>query len=382
MFRRDRMTAAECLPWPSGSQALIVRAAVAPDAAVVPAFRAWQAAVDLDGHVDGGTFRLLPLVYDRLRRQGCDDPLMGRLKGIYRKAWSETQTLFHRTAPAIAALEAAGVQTMLLKGAPLALGFYPSVATRPMMDLDILVRPEQAAAALAILGGLGWMPGKDIRPHEMADTHELDLHAGTGQDIDLHWHCLREAPATAADAWFWDGAVPLDFCGVRTLQPAPTGQLLQTVLHGVRSNLEPPTRWIADAMAILQASGDRLDWGAMLAFAQSQKLSYRLQLGLGFLAATYAAPVPSWVLDRLRADGISLIERIENRIYLRGADQAYRPLLAPLVDYWRFGRNMPAWRFLKEYRGYLQRRWRLDHPLQIPAAALTAIGRKLIRRPA
>jgi hypothetical protein len=304
---------------------------------------------------------------------------MGRLKGIYRKAWSEMQTLLHATAPALAALHDAGVPTMLIKGAPLALGIYPSVATRPMMDLDIAVRAADAGRALPVLHACGWTDGTRLAPEEMPEAYSAELHNAQSRGIDLHWHTLRETPAEAADDWFWRWAQPLDFAGTPTLQPRPTAQLLHTVIHGVRSNREPPVRWIADAMTILQAKGGAIDWDDLVGFARRQRLSYRLHLGLSFLAAHYRAPVPDTALSALRAHGISLVERVENIICLGDAEQMYRPYLFPLIDYWRYSRNMPLGAFLRGYAECLQRRWRLRHPVQIPLAAMLAISRNTAR---
>jgi hypothetical protein len=383
MYRRGWMTAQECLPWPSGAQALLLQAAIAPDEDVIPAFLAWQKLVDLDDHIDGGSFRLLPMVYDRLRRLGSTDPLMGRLKGVYRKAWSEMQTLLHATAPALAALHDAGVPTMLIKGAPLALSIYPSVAARPMMDLDIVVRKPDVAKAKQVLHTCGWLDTTRLPPEEMPEAHSAELHNAGSHDIDLHWHPLRDTPARVADEWFWHGAEPLDFVGTPTLQPRPTAQLLHTVIHGLRSNPEPPVRWIADAMTILRAKGDTIDWQDLTSFTAQQKLSYRLHLGLSFLATHYRAPIPQAVLARLQRDGISLVERVENIVYLGNAEQMYRPFLYPLIDYCRYSRNMPLGAFLRGYAECLQRRWRLGHPAQIPLAATAVIGRnaaKLLAR--
>jgi hypothetical protein len=379
MFRQDRATLAECMPWPTERQALLVKAGVGSDSESVAAFRAWRGLVGADDTIDAGSFRLLPLVFHRLQQQGCDDPVMPRLKALSRSAWLQNQTVFHLTAPAVAALEAAGIETMLIKGAPLALAVYPTVGSRPLKDLDIVVRKDAASRALRILDDLGWRAGSRVPLREMPDTHAIDLHAASGHELDLRWHCLRDTPAVIADDWFWDAAVPLDFCGVATRQPSPTGHLLHTLVHGVRSNLEPPVRWIADAMMLMHTRGQALDWDSFTGFARRQKLSFRVHLGLSYLVREHAAPVPCWVLDRLKADGISTIERMENIIYLRRPEEMYRPLLFPLADYWRFLRNEPIGRFLLGYCGYLQRRWELRNPARIPLAALAAIGRHVAR---
>ena len=132
------------LPWSAQPQSLLVTAAIGRDEEVEPAFRAWRALVDIEGPLDGGTYRLLPLVYERMRSLSIADPLLGRLKGVYRRAWVETHTLFHATAPAVARLELAGVHTLLLKGAPLAITYYRSHGARPMHDLDVVVPTSSA----------------------------------------------------------------------------------------------------------------------------------------------------------------------------------------------------------------------------------------------
>ena len=367
------------LPWPTGLQALIVKAAIGPDDQVEAAFRAWRDQIDIDDHVDGGTFRLLPLVYERLRSLDIADPLMGRLKGVYRRAWVETHGLFADVAPTVARLEAAGVNTLLLKGVPLALSYYRSHATRPMFDLDVLVPNSQRDLAIQILGEGGWRQGAMVRVIEVADQHGLDFRNAADRELDLHWHCLREAPSDAADAWFWASTRPLDFSGVATRQLNPTAMLLHIVLHGVRSNVEPPIRWIVDAATVIRSSPGEIDWDALVGFARSQKLCHRLFLGLDYLSREYGVPVPSDALRRLKASGVSLVERLENVIYLGKAETMYRPRLYPLIDYWRHLRNLDLWSFLRGYGPYLGRRWKLHHTFEVPLEALRVLSRHMMR---
>ena len=156
--------------------------------------------------------------------------------------------------------------------------------------------------------------------------------------------------------------------------------LLNIVVHGVRSNVEPPVRWIVDAATVIRASPHDLDWVELVRFAKAQKLCHRLALGLSYLVDAYDIKVPEPVTRELTAAGLSLIERIENIVYLGAAETMYRPKLFPLVDYWRYLRDQNVWAFIKGYSAYLQRRWRLDHPAKIPLEALTVLGRRIARR--
>jgi hypothetical protein len=366
-------------PWPSEAQRLLLEAAVGPAEGVLGAFNSWRAMTDIEAPVDGGTYRLLPLLYARLSALHIDDPLMGRLKGIYRRAWYQNNLLFHRVVPAVAALELAGIRTMLLKGAPIALTYHASHATRPMADLDLLVKADQADAARMVLAELGWKATTKHPQHELLDIHAQDLRNADGTEIDLHWHCLREVPGETIDDWFWSNAKPFTFEGVKTLQPAATQMLVQTVLHGLRANLEPSIRWVSDAAALIGQSVDPIDWSAIVAVGRKQRLACRLSMGFSYLVEQFAQPVPGWVIEQLDAAGISIIERVENLIYLGPALRMYSPHFFPLVDYWRYRRVLNARRFWREFPSYLARRWQLRHPWMIPVAAGSVLLRQTHR---
>ncbi|MGZ3278186.1 MAG: nucleotidyltransferase domain-containing protein [Caulobacteraceae bacterium] len=366
-------------PWPKGARAQIVRAAVGPDDQVEAAFRAWLAQTDIDGPVDGGTFRLLPLVYQRLHGLGVDHPLMGRLKGVYRRAWVDTQVLFGEMTPTLAALEDAGVRTLLIKGAPLAITYYRSHATRPMFDLDIVVRTEDRDLALEILRKQGWNLAPYL-PEDLPDQHAFQHTNAAGREVDLHWHFLHETPSAVAADWFWRSARPMTFNGVATSQLRPTAMLLHVILHGVRSNEEPPVRWIVDAGAILREAGHEIDWEDLVGFARSQKLCYRTYLGLSYLAREYGIAVPPTVLRELKSAGISLVERAENYYFLRSPYNIQKRKRYVLLSYWRYLRSERLSTMLKGYWPYISRRLRIRHPFELPVMALASLRRGLERR--
>src|SRR6185503_4889983 len=56
------------------------------------------------------------------------------------------------------ALNRAGVNAIVLKGAALAAGIYQNIATRPMKDLDVLIRKDKLPLAEATLASLGYRP--------------------------------------------------------------------------------------------------------------------------------------------------------------------------------------------------------------------------------
>ncbi|HWE46912.1 MAG TPA: nucleotidyltransferase family protein [Caulobacteraceae bacterium] len=366
--------------WPTPEQALLLDAALGPDTEVADRFRAWRVAADLDARFDWGTFRLLPLVYDRLRALGVEDSLMLRMKGVYRMAWVETQALFAEVAPVIAALETAGVETMMLKGVPLALSVYRTPAARPMRDVDIAVRCADADRAIAVIESLGWALERPITSGDRAYLQAITLRSPAGRELDLHWRCLYEAGSDRADAWFWDRAQPFDFQGVATRRPAPDAMVVQLILHGLKANPEPPIRWIADVMAVLRHEA-AFDWEALVAFAERERVTHRLGLGLDYLATHHAASIPPGVLERLTARKPSLAERIENSSVLdTERDRSwFGRRWTNLADYGRFFRQRSTIAALWGGLDYIRVGWRLKRRRELPAEAIRRTGR-LLRR--
>ena len=366
--------------WPTPEQAMLFDAALGPDDAVEARFKAWRAAADLDAQFDWGTFRLLPLVYDRLRAMNVEDPLMLRMKGVYRMAWVETQALFAEVAPVVAALEAAGVDTLMLKGVPLALTVYRTPAARPMRDVDIAVRHPDADRAIAVIEGLGWTLERPMSRDERAYIQAITLRSPAGRELDLHWRCLYEAINDRADAWCWDHARSFDFQGVVTRRPSPEAMVLQLVLHGLKANPEPPIRWIADVMAVLRHE-PAFDWDALTGFAEQERVTHRLGLGLDYLATYQAAPVPARVLEALAARKPSLAERIENSSVLDTERDGswFGRRWTNLADYGRFFRGRSTIAALWGGLDYVRVGWRLARRRELPAEAIRRTGR-LLRR--
>src|SRR5437867_2147152 len=136
--------------------------------------------------------------------------------------------------PALAALAAEGVETVVFKGAAALDRLYPEPGARPMDDADVLIRPADRARAAAALGRLGFA----LRPAEPGRFGPLD-DALQGEwtfvkpvgplevEVDLHWHLVADARlrrlfpgADDADVWRRALAARVGAGGTRRLAPA------------------------------------------------------------------------------------------------------------------------------------------------------------------
>jgi hypothetical protein len=362
-------------PWPTRPQQLLLDAALADAPRSLAAFGEWLRSVDLEAEIGWSSVRLLPLAYRNLSRHGCTDPRMALLKGVYRRVWLETNHLFHRTAPVLRALSDAGVDLLLLKGAPIALAYYRSLSLRAMSDLDVCVRIGQLETAARVLLEQGWEPRAPLR-RMVEYRHSLEYQHEELGAIDLHWHVLKEvAPHDAADERLWAASEPLDFLGIPVRQLHPKDALLHTVIHGLCANHDPPIRWITDSLVILAERGADLDWPRLLAFAEQHRVLHRLALGILYLAEHHDAPIPAAHLKTLRSARPTWVERMEMPFLLQA--HARSPIgwgkKRAFVRYCRHTRTRNP---LKFAYGYLAFRYRTETRRELAIALARTLRRR------
>jgi hypothetical protein len=296
---RQRLTRRLGVVWPNHEQSLVLQAIFAQPEQARAAFLAWRGTLDITGPFDQAVMRLLPLLYLRMLEIGLNDPLMGRLKGVYRRAWSDTHALFHGTAPALSALRNAGIDTMLLKGVQMVLCHYRNFGGRPMADIDIAVRFDDVEAAVRALTLAGWTSAAPISRDHLAFRHAAEFRGPDGHAIDLHWHMLFTNCCARADALFWHDAQPVIFRDIATSAPSPTLALLHTLTHGMEPNTETPIRWIADALTLLRDPQAAVDWPLFCRTAETLGLSHRVLLALTYLRDCHAQEIPAPALHAL-----------------------------------------------------------------------------------
>jgi hypothetical protein len=291
--------------WPTAAQTMLLRASVLEADAGLTAWSDWRRDHTLE-EADHVAISLFPLVYRNLGSR-LPGPDHGRLKGAYRVAWLRNQLFFKRTVPALRALEEAGVTTMMLKGAALAVASYRDTGARPMEDVDVLVPWRDADRALAALTAAGWTTDPRGR---LRSEHAQSLNDRSGQPLDLHWFSLAQS---GSDNGFWARSVPAEILGVPTRALCPTDQLLHVAAHGGEWGAIPPVRWMADAVAIERSSRpEGLDWDTFASEAIERRMTVLLAAALEHLAATVEFPVPLSVLERLHAAPKG---RLEHRIH-------------------------------------------------------------------
>ena len=369
--------------WPTHRQRLLLRAALLDGDAAVASWREWRRSADI-GAADTASRRLLPLLYRNLTRLGVEDPEVRDLKETFARTYFQNRLLFARAATVLRALRDAGIPTMVLKGLALVPRYYRDDGLRPMDDFDVLGPSERAVDAMRVLRTAGWTPAHPHPEQRVPIVHSTSFADSLYRQCDLHWEVIGEGWYAARDRLLWDAAVPLTLEGVPTLALAPAHQLLHVCAHGVRWDDPSPIRWIADAMAVVRAAGDTIDWRVLCDEAIQRHLVLPVGDGLAYLVEHLDASIPADVVRTLRAAPVTRLERYHYESQTR---EYWQPSALEIMrilryDYRRLATNTPPGRRLGVFAGRTRERFQLTSLWHILPMAMRGLTRRAFKAPA
>ncbi|MEM6326131.1 MAG: nucleotidyltransferase family protein, partial [Bacteroidota bacterium] len=310
----------------------------------------------------------------RLVDRGIEADHLDRLKGVYRRSWYDNTMLLRGAVPALNALHAAGIETLLLKGSAVAAWLYDDLGLRPLLDVDVAVRAEHALDAAACLAEAGWHPSSEkerVTEAQVEKKHGSELVHANGHRLDLHWRVLEEARGREVEDDLWTASVATELMGAPARMLSPSDQLAFSCVHGVRTRgLVTHLRWVPDAVRLI-AHGP-IEWDRVVRWGQDLRMAPFLSAALGFLHRETEAEIPASALAAL-ADAPFADRFLYDQWMREGSARAVPMTLLRSVARHR-GEPLPAQ--VREWTRALMRMWDVDRPHQLPATA----ARKMVRR--
>jgi hypothetical protein len=282
---------------------LLARAALAPEAEAIAAWRAWRAAYDIDT-TPWNEVRMLGAVASRIAMLEPDAAIRPRVLGIRKFLWVHSQMCLKNAITGLAALNGTAIPVLLMKGAARIARKPSSAQERLIRDVDALVPLGQRQQAFDVLQDDGWTLVPDdwqINAHRWAPVaghHAWSLSKGKSE-IDLHHFSNHLNRLRGDDDGLWSRSVPAQLLGALVRVPSPADALLIAVVHGVRWSLDAAADWTVDASALLDEG--EVDWTVCLKEAADRQLQSVLLAGFLYLRDTLRKPVPDDVIDQLRA---------------------------------------------------------------------------------
>ena len=270
----------------STEQMLLLNAALAKPDTAVQSFNLWWKQVDIDADVHESEYRLLPLVYHNIGRTIEDPVAAARVRGVAKHVWLNNHRNAALCTTLLDKLIAAGVPTVLLKGAAMML-MVSGENLRSLNDCDLLIPIEAAPQFIADLAKSGYNAiYQDVRRFTEADfrlLHGVSLappgnpnQPSPGDDyqpFDIHWRPFREVRAEELTREIFDASTAMALFGRRTRCPCYEHMVLHTMVHGTDWADSPRYDWIADVVLILRKVGPEFSWERMFATANRFGLS-------------------------------------------------------------------------------------------------------------
>jgi Uncharacterised nucleotidyltransferase len=359
--------------WPSPLQEQLLEVALGDGDRAVDTWERLRPGFDLD-RLEPGSFTLLPLAYRALVDGGSDEPLLPRLKGIYRSTWVKNNLLVERTRETHEVLSEAGVEAFFLGGVDVS-AYYPDVGLRPTPHLDLLVDADRAAAARARLPRVRWA----LRPDQDADGpgpwvftdpdgHVCVVRTSIGFDF-----VLRGAPQSTY-APLLEAAQRYDARGASVLVPSVTDALLTTCVMGARRGPIPNIQWIADAVMILRSAGGRVDWERFVRLGSERGQTLRLREGLARIGSFPGAIVPAHVTERLGSERVGWREKV---VYACAGGGVPAPggLARHVGEHLVATSDRSLWGSVVTFPRHLRTSWGLSGYRQLPLAAARRAAR-------
>jgi hypothetical protein len=278
----------------------------------------------------------------------------------------------------------------VLKGLPLALSYYETPALRPMVDVDILIRPGDIETTMRALEAEGWTPRAPLAQDHVRRRREVDFRGPEGEKLDVHWHLhpafMRPGDGNESDASFFRRAVPVTIGSTETKMLDPTDFFLHVIVHGASTGWRTHPLWAADAVTMI-AAGAVLDGERFVTLTRDSNTALPVVRALEYLSSEFGlAPQFASGYDAL-SELAPLAHRLllrQRRLYAQIAFGWKSPtwlhrVLGPFAStyhYWAVQTvTWPPGRAVREFPGWLADTWHLDGPADLPLAAWDKLRR-------
>lgn len=261
--------------------------------------------------------RLAPMLWWTLKQTGGDPvdwPGGAALAASAHRAAAIYALMAESQCRITAALDAARIPAVWIKGAALAPTVYPEPSLRPMLDLDLLVPIQQRHPALKAIENLGYAychngyfrnKNVDTRFLQRIASHHDNLVGGRASPvmIELHFRLLSHGNDVLLPvdrlAWFRDQTEPfaLDGCA-SCMGLAPEAHLLYLAAHNVLQHRE--THLLGDLDLYWLLDRRTIDWPKAIRQAVCLGWTAPVARALERAVALFGCAVPETVFVELR----------------------------------------------------------------------------------
>ena len=209
--------------------------------------------------------------------QGPDAALLPEWVRLQRSRVAAAVRMQKQRAVVLAALRAAGVAAMPIKGIWLAEHVYADIVQRPMSDMDLLVRPAQIDAAQRVMEGLGYAAARENRVGGWG-KERLFIHPQWRCGVEVQWALWHPSHGLAPEQdleRLWNAAGAGCISGVEVQLLPQAAQLVYLAYHLQAHQWRFPARAHLDLVLLGRRFAAELSAAGLDAEARAWGLGFR-----------------------------------------------------------------------------------------------------------
>lgn len=252
------------------------------------------------------------LLYHRLKADGGDalapTGVWQILQKTYYKNIFRNIKLYQELQEITTAFHKQKIPILILKGAHLAATVYDSIALRSMVDIDIMVPPQELTKAVEQIKTIGYQPSTPWLSLDAYLTYNHHVppfvRPNAVMSLELHWRITRPQRTYSIPMdELWQRSIPITVNGVTLQGFCPEDLLLHVCMHATYHHwFQQGVRFLCDVTAIIHRYGDQLDWDAIVQRAVAWEWQRGVFLALAAAQQLLGAQIPADVLARLKRD--------------------------------------------------------------------------------
>lgn len=260
----------------------------------------YVAATGIDRGIAPLLYKKLPLLRNAAL---VPAPVQARLRQAYYLTLSRGMLMYEHFGKVARALALHGVPVVALKGIYLSEWLYGDIGLRQFSDIDVLVKPEDAPASLAILSGLGYRPQDE--PESELDSKLEVVHYtpmvlnGVSIEVHVKLHQDNEKYRVGIEA-LWQNTqaavinnAPVYALGLHDL-------LAHLCIHLDRHFYQGHVQFtcFSDITNLLDKHADTLDWEGLTGACEAYMCVSEVFRWVVLVQKYMNAPVPAEIIEK------------------------------------------------------------------------------------
>ncbi len=298
----------------SHKYALLLKAVLLDNENYLVVFSKWKENIDFEHDIDSDSFKLLPLLYQKLSKKEIEDELMPRLKGIYRKSWINNQLICEQLISLIEDLSANKITPLILPETASAFILYESLAHRHIGKFDFAIKQSQIKDVIKYLTIEGWrsIGNKFDQNFIFKYGTNISFSKKNNCDITLHWYPDFDSFGNKLESKLWQRSSLISYGGQDLNFSSVTDCFIYLIKNHSKDSLN-----LIDISTIIIFKSDELNWELIIAETQNRNFAQSLHQVLQYLKNTCEIVVPDKVYQVLLSKKKHRLELIlEKRINL------------------------------------------------------------------